>query len=257
MFESDFAKTEYIEKDNAVLHIWKKEAHFEDYRTPVTESLKMLREHQGSIFVVDARNGFEDVKEDVEWGFDYFLPELKKTGCKIWGFILPEVSEIEGEIDLWTAEVEKNFRVIRAESYEEIIRQDSIEFKDTHDFTEEQLKDLFLSVEWSSGHFPDKLVAAMKNYETVYSAWDGDKLVGLISTMDDGIMTAYVHYLLVNPAYQGLKIGRTLVEMTKEHYRDYLRIVLISYDKEAHFYEACGFKKDEGATPMCITSLWT
>lgn len=257
MFESDFAKTEYIEKDNAVLHIWKKEAHFEDYRTPVTESLKMLREHQGSIFVVDARNGFEDVKEDVEWGFDYFLPELKKTGCKIWGFILPEVSEIEGEIDLWTAEVEKNFRVIRAESYEEIIRQASIEFKDTHDFTEEQLKDLFLSVEWSSGHFPDKLVVAMKNYETVYSAWDGDKLVGLISTMDDGIMTAYVHYLLVNPAYQGLKIGRTLVEMTKEHYRDYLRIVLISYDKEAHFYEACGFKKDEGATPMCITSLWT
>ena len=35
-------------------------------------------------------------KEDVEWGFSYFLPELKKTGCKIWGFILPKVSEIEG-----------------------------------------------------------------------------------------------------------------------------------------------------------------
>ena len=53
----------------------------------------------GSVFIVDARNGFEDVKEDVDWGFNYFLPELKKTGCAIWGFILPEVSEIEGEID--------------------------------------------------------------------------------------------------------------------------------------------------------------
>ena len=257
MFESDFAKTEYIGKDNAVLHVWKKEAHFDDYRTPVNESLKMLREHPGSVFVVDARNGFEDVKEDVEWGFDYFLPELKKTGCRIWGFILPEVSDIEGEIDLWTAEVEKNFRVIRAESYEEIIRQSAIGFKDIHDFTEEQLKDLFLSVEWSSGHFPDKLVTAMKNYETVYSAWDKDKLVGMICSMDDGVMTAYVHYLLVNPAYQGLKIGRTLVEMTKQHYQNYLRIVLISYDKEIHFYEACGFKLEEGASPMCITSLWT
>ena len=132
-----------------------------------------------------------------------------------------------------------------------------ITYKDIHEFRKDELEDLFLSVDWSSGHFPDKLVIAMRNFQTVYSAWDEDKLAGMICTMDDGIMTAYVHYLLVNPAYQGLKIGRTLVEMTKEHYKDYLRIVLISYDKEAHFYEACGFKKDEGTTPMCITSLWT
>ena len=123
MFESEFARCEYIKKDNAVLHVWKKEAHFDDYRRPVTASLEMLREHKGSIFVVDARRGFEDVPEDVEWGFTYFLPQLVRTGCGIWGFILPEVSEIEGEIDLWTREIEKNFTVIRAVSYEEIIRQ--------------------------------------------------------------------------------------------------------------------------------------
>ena len=121
MFESEYAKCEYIEKDNVVFHVWKKEAHFDDYRDPVTASLEMLREHKNSIFIVDARNGFEDVKEDVEWGFDWFLPELKKTGCKIWGFILPEISEIEGEINLWTKEIEKNFRVIRAVSYDEIV----------------------------------------------------------------------------------------------------------------------------------------
>ena len=121
MFESDYAKTEYIEKDNVVFHVWKKEAHFDDYRKPVEASLEMLKAHENSIFVVDARNGFEDVKEDVEWGFNYFLPELKKTGCKVWGFILPEVSDIEGEIDLWTREIEKNFRVIRATSYESVL----------------------------------------------------------------------------------------------------------------------------------------
>ena len=65
---------------------------------------------------------FEDVQEDVEWGFTYFLPELKKTGCKIWGFILPKASDIEGEIDLWTKEIEKNFCIIRAESYEDILK---------------------------------------------------------------------------------------------------------------------------------------
>jgi len=123
MFESEYAKTDYIEKDNAVFHVWKKEAHLSDYRTPVIASLEMLRAHAGSLFIVDARNGFQDTREDVEWGFQYFLPELKKTGCRIWGFVLPVVSEIEGEIDLWTAEIEKNFTVIRAESYDEIIRQ--------------------------------------------------------------------------------------------------------------------------------------
>ena len=122
-FESEYAKIEYIEKDNVVFHVWKKEAHFDDYREPVCASLEMLRSHKGSIFVVDARNGFEDVKEDVEWGFTYFLPELKRTGCEVWGFILPEVSEIEGEIDLWTNEIEKNFRVIRAEKYEDVFKQ--------------------------------------------------------------------------------------------------------------------------------------
>lgn len=132
-----------------------------------------------------------------------------------------------------------------------------IRYNDTHNFNKEQLQDLFLSVEWSSGHYPDKLVVAMKNFKTVYSAWDNDKLVGMICVMDDGIMTAYVHYLLVNPNYHGMKIGRTLVDMVKQKYSDYLRIAIIAYDDEVHFYEICGFKKSDNASPMFITSLWT
>lgn len=132
-----------------------------------------------------------------------------------------------------------------------------IKYSDTHKFDKEQLQDLFLSVEWSSGHYPDKLVAAMKNFKTVYSAWDKDKLVGMICVMDDGIMTAYVHYLLVNPEYHGMKIGRTLVDMVKQKYSSYLRIAVIAYDDEAHFYENCGFKKSDNSSPMFITSLWT
>lgn len=134
---------------------------------------------------------------------------------------------------------------------------ENIIYKDIHDFSKEELEDLFLSVEWSSGHYPEKLVVAMKNFETVYSAWDGDKLIGMICAMDDGIMTAYVHYLLVNPDYHGNRIGRTLVEMAKEKYSDYLRIVLVAYNDELNFYENCGFKREEKSSPMFITSLWT
>ena len=132
-----------------------------------------------------------------------------------------------------------------------------VTYRDTHEFTPAELADLFLSVEWSSGHFPDKLAAAMRNFETVCSAWDGDRLVGMICAMDDGIMTAYVHYLLLRPEYQGQGIGTALVERMKEKYRDYLRIVLVAYDAELPFYERCGFTKAKDASPMFITELWT
>lgn len=132
-----------------------------------------------------------------------------------------------------------------------------ITYSDRHDFSPEELERLFLSVEWSSGHFPDRLVRAMKNYETVFSAWDGDKLIGMICAMDDGSMNAYIHYLLVDPGYHGQTIGRALVGMVKEKYSDYLRLVVIAYNAELSFYENCGFTKSEVSTPMFITSLWT
>lgn len=133
----------------------------------------------------------------------------------------------------------------------------TITYRDTHEFHENDLERLFLSVEWSSGHFPDRLTVAMRNFKTVFSAWDGDKLIGMICAMDDGIMNAYVHYLLVDPDYHGLTVGRTLVDMVRQTYADYLRIAVIAYDEEIHFYERCGFKKAEHASPMFITSLWT
>ena len=130
-------------------------------------------------------------------------------------------------------------------------------FAEEHDFTRDELERLFLSVGWSSGHFPDRLKTAMQNFQTVISARDGKTLVGLVCAMDDGVMNAYVHYLLVDPAYQGETIGRTLVAKVKEKYADYLRIAVIAYDDELHFYENCGFVKSENASPMFITSLWT
>lgn len=104
---------------------------------------------------------------------------------------------------------------------------------------------------------PTRYVVAMRNFSTVIFAWDGDKLVGMICAMDGGIMNAYVHYLLVNPAYHGRKIGRTLVEKVKEHYADFMRIAVIAYNDELSFYENCGFSKADDASPMFITSLWT
>lgn len=75
--------------------------------------------------------------------------------------------------------------------------------------------------------------------------------------MDDGIMNAYVHYLLVNPKYHGNTVGRTLVAMMKEHYKDYLRVAVIAYDNELHFMNNVDLIKSTDASPMFNTSLWT
>ena len=89
-FTSEFADVEYIEADGKVLLTWKKEARFDNYRKPTTAALELLRKY-GCDFVIDARNGFEDDKADVEWGFSWLLPEMAKTGCKNVWLIMNEV----------------------------------------------------------------------------------------------------------------------------------------------------------------------
>lgn len=37
-----------------------------------------------------------------------------------------------------------------------------IKYTDKHDFNKNELEELFLSVNWSSGHYPEKLCTAMK-----------------------------------------------------------------------------------------------
>ncbi len=112
-----------------------------------------------------------------------------------------------------------------------------------------------MSVEWSSGEYPEKLAIAMKNFDCVFSAWDEDKLVGMICAMDDGIMNAYIHYLLVHPDYQLKGIGKQLVERVKKHYNDYLKIIVICLNENIKFYEYCGFEKQEDKRALFITEL--
>ena len=127
----------------------------------------------------------------------------------------------------------------------------AIEYKDTKEFTAEELERLFLSVKWSSGAYPERLGVG------VLSAWDGQRLVGLINVLDDSIMTAYIHYLLVDPEYQGHGIGRELTRQVLDLYKDYLRILLVSYEDGVAFYESLGFKTGHGKYPMFVTTLTT
>ena len=250
MFESEYAKSEYIEKDNVVFHVWKKEAHYDDYRNPVMASLEMLRQHEGSIFIVDARNGFEDVKEDVEWGFTYFLPELKRAGCAIWGFILPEASDIEGEIDLWTKEIEKNFRVIRADSYEKVLWQIDGYTIEYNKLTAEQYCVLWESV-WGQPPTMEQTEVAMNHTLFRVSLFDGDTIIAMARVIGDKGLCYYIKDVVVRPEYQGKGLGKRLIQELLKYINDNgvkdtdIAVELCAMPDKIPFYEQFGFHSNE------------
>jgi quinol monooxygenase YgiN len=85
--------------------------------------LELLKENLGSNFIVDARNGFDDEKTDIDWGFSVLLPKMAQTTCKMICFIMNEVNDIEEEMDMWTKEFGKYFAVIKASSYETVLEK--------------------------------------------------------------------------------------------------------------------------------------
>lgn len=123
-------------------------------------------------------------------------------------------------------------------------------YKDIKEIEQAALINLFKSVEWQSANYPQQLTKAISNYGSVFTAWDGEKCVGLVSAFDDGIMVAYVHYVLVDPEYQKYGIGKKLMEMTLEHYQDYHKVCLIGVNTATGFYEHLGFVVDNDAKPM-------
>jgi len=121
-FDSEFCNVTYKSDDNIVFLTWKKFCSFDDYREPTMFACGLLNKYAGSNFVVDARNGFEDEKEDVQWGFSVLLPAISKAGCKKVVFIMNEVSKIEKEMDMWTKEFMKYFVVSKVTTYGEAVK---------------------------------------------------------------------------------------------------------------------------------------
>lgn len=120
-------------------------------------------------------------------------------------------------------------------------------YTDVKKYTVRDLQELFQSVGWLSANYPERLKKALDNSETVFTAWDDEKLVGLVNAIDDSELTAYVHYLCVNPIYQGQGIGKELLLRIKEKYKDYLYIILIAENEAlVKYYSQNGFEYVDG-----------
>ena len=130
----------------------------------------------------------------------------------------------------------------------------NITYTEEKKFTQNQVQELFLSVGWISGQYPQRVYKALMHSETVITAWDGQRLVGLARLIDDSELVAYMHYVVVHPDYHGHGIAGEMMHRVKEKYKNYLYIELMPEErKNAAFYQRHGFEimPDGVAMQLC------
>ena len=110
----------------------------------------------------------------------------------------------------------------------------------------EDLMKLYNDVGWSAytGDRP-RLKKAIKNSLKVLTAWDDDKLVGLIRVVGDDQTIIYIQDILVLQDYQGRGIGSHLLNRVLADYQAIRQVILMTEqtEKTIRFYEKCGMVK--------------
>lgn len=122
-----------------------------------------------------------------------------------------------------------------------------MEIKKIKSFSADDLQKLFSSVEWKSAAYPEKLVSAFENASHVVSAWEGNSLIGIIRSMDDGCWSANLDCLVVHKDFQGKGIASKLMTELLEDLKNITYINVCPDDKEiGQFYSKFGFKIIDG-----------
>jgi len=90
---------------------------------------------------------------------------------------------------------------------------------------------------------PDRLGRMLAAYTFVFTAWDGDELVGISTVWTDWAFSAYLADLAVDRAYQRRGIGRRLVELSKQALGPEVTLILLSAPDAANYYPKIGMER--------------
>lgn len=126
--------------------------------------------------------------------------------------------------------------------------------EDTTKLNSDNLVQLWNRAGWIglSDKYPERLLEAIKRSDYVVTAWIENSLIGIVTTLSNGLHT-YVTHLAVDKAYQNIDIGSTLIGYVKERYAD---CQIILYTRNAgDFYMKQGFEPDKSITLLRINNL--
>jgi GNAT superfamily N-acetyltransferase len=130
----------------------------------------------------------------------------------------------------------------------------NITISETRNINIDDLLVLYKANNWSSAEKPTQLYNGLMNSETLITAWEDKKLIGLGNAISDGHLTVYYPHLLVLPEYQGKGVGKMILDKLKERYEDFHMQMLTADGKSVDFYKKNGFERAASTEPMWIYS---
>jgi ribosomal protein S18 acetylase RimI-like enzyme len=90
---------------------------------------------------------------------------------------------------------------------------------------------------------PEDLEVVFSNSRFKCFAFDGDDLIGVGRALADGLDCSYICDIALHPKYQGLGLGKKIVQYLVEKSDGHKKIILYANPGKEGFYANLGFKK--------------
>ena len=110
------------------------------------------------------------------------------------------------------------------------------------DVTADQLRGGFF-VGWPEPPAPEAHLRILQGSSHVVLARDGERVVGFITAISDGVSAAYIPHLEVLPDYQGQGVGSELVRQMLARLRQLYMVDLVCDDDLEPFYARFGLRR--------------
>ena len=102
---------------------------------------------------------------------------------------------------------------------------------------------------------PEVHLELLNKSDCIVLAKSGDgRMVGYVTALTDGVLTAYVSFLEVLPEFRGRGIGTELMKRLLQHLEKLYAIDLMCDPEVAPFYENLGFHSGNGMMIRRYTS---
>ncbi|MGT2846212.1 GNAT family N-acetyltransferase [Streptococcus massiliensis] len=106
-------------------------------------------------------------------------------------------------------------------------------------------------LEQSGIHRPTKDLSRLQKMldeaDILWTAWDGERLVGVARSLTDFSYACYLSDLAVDESYQKQGIGKILVEKTRQQIGEEVALILLSAPNAMDYYPKIGFETVDNA----------
>jgi GNAT superfamily N-acetyltransferase len=104
-----------------------------------------------------------------------------------------------------------------------------------------QMKATLAKDHFDNGRTPEQLETSFKNSFVSVIAYDGDRIIGTVRVLSDGVCNAYVVDVWTLSAYRNRGIARTMMDVAEQQLEG--QHVYLFTDDAMEFYRKLGYKE--------------